>query len=208
MSYPFYLRGMEALLADLYENPDLVRRLVDVSAGYHASLVQEAIGLGADFIVLGDDYASTQGLLMKPSHFQEFFLPGLAKVVAAVKQAGGYCFKHTDGYVEPLLDMIVETGIDALHPMERISGMDLVSVKKRYGDRICVGGSVDCTAILSRGSLAEVAEETLYYLREAAPGGGFILMSSNTIHSGVKAENYLTMLNIGRQYGGYPIRLR
>jgi len=39
-------------------------------------------------------------------------------------------------------------------------------------------------------------------LRKGMPGGGFIL-SSNLIHSAVKPENYLAMLQALRDYGRY-----
>ena len=39
----------------------------------------------------------------------------------------------------------------------------------------------------------------------AAPGGGFCLSSSNSIHSSVKPENYLAMVEMLREFGNYPI---
>jgi hypothetical protein len=40
-------------------------------------------------------------------------------------------------------------------------------------------------------------------LAAAAPGGGFILNSSNSIHSGVRPGNYRAMLRAGRELGRY-----
>ena len=51
----------------------------------------------------------------------------------------------------------------------------------------------------------EVRAETRSCLRAGAPGGGFILSSSNSIHSAVKPGNYLAMLQTLREYGRYPI---
>jgi hypothetical protein len=44
------------------------------------------------------------------------------------------------------------------------------------------------------GTPEEVIEATKTALRQGMPGGGFILSSSNSIHSGVKPENYLAIL--------------
>ena len=38
-------------------------------------------------------------------------------------------------------------------------------------------------------------------------GGGLICMSSNSIHSGVKPENYVAMVKAIREYGKYPISI-
>ncbi|GEM_PF-4725816 len=38
----------------------------------------------------------------------------------------------------------------------------------------------------------------------AVPGGGYIISSSNTIHPGVKPENYIAMVEAAREFGRYP----
>ena len=37
-------------------------------------------------------------------------------------------------------------------------------------------------------------------------GGGLILSSSNTIHRGVKPENFVAMVEAARKYGKYPLQ--
>jgi len=113
--------------------------------------------------------------------------------------------KHTDGNVWRILDLLVEAGIDALHPIEPAAGMRIDEVKRRYGDRIAVIGNVDCSIVLpllSEHDVVEVVKETI---AKAAPGGGFVLSSSNSIHPGVKPENFLAMVKAAREYGRYPI---
>ena len=39
--------------------------------------------------------------------------------------AGAYVVKHTDGNIMPIIDMIVDTGIDALNPLEPHAGIDI-----------------------------------------------------------------------------------
>jgi len=41
----------------------------------------------------------------------------------------------------------------------------------------------------------------------AAPGGGYVISSSNSIHPGCKPENYIAMVKAARKYGDYPIRI-
>ena len=55
------------------------------------------------------------------------------------------------------------------------------------------------------GTAEEVKEEVKACLRAGGPGGGYIISSSNTIHSGVKPENYAAMLEAVREYGVYPL---
>ena len=79
-------------------------------------------------------------------------------------------------------------------------------IKKEYGQRICIKGNVDCTKTLVYGTGQEVEEEVKACIEQAAPGGGYILSSSNMIHSGVKPENYVSMIKALRKYGKYPIQ--
>ncbi|NCQ27576.1 MAG: uroporphyrinogen decarboxylase, partial [Armatimonadetes bacterium] len=67
--------------------------------------------------------------------------------------------------------------------------------------------NVDCAQTLSFGTPDDVIAETKEALRKGAPGGGFILSSSNSIHSSVKPENYLALVETLREYGRYPLRL-
>jgi uroporphyrinogen decarboxylase len=57
---------------------------------------------------------------------------------------------------------------------------------------------------LCNGTPEQVSREVQQCLRGGAPGGGFILSSSNTIHRGVRPQNYLAMLHALRQFGKYP----
>ena len=156
-------------------------------------------------LVLADDYADKNGPLMSPRHFREFILPGLQRAVDNGHRAWAYVVKHSDGNILPLMDMIVGTGIDAINPIEPAAGMDIGVVKQRYGDRIALVGNIDCGELLSHGSVEQVQRVTRETIRTAAPGGGFCISSSNSIHSSVKPENYLAMVETARACGAYPI---
>jgi uroporphyrinogen decarboxylase len=101
--------------------------------------------------------------------------------------------------------MIVDTGVDALNPIEPVAGMDIAEVKAQFGDRICLVGNIDCGELLSHGSVEQVELAVRKCIADAAPGGGFILSSSNSIHSSVNPKNFLAMIQTGRQYGTYPV---
>lgn len=203
LSYPSYLLGMDKLLMDLYLDPDLVRAVIDLSVDHTLRMITRAAAMGADFILFGDDYASTTGPLMSPKQFEEYFLPGLRTVVQAAKQSGLRVIKHTCGRVTPLLDMIVDTGINALHPLDAAAGMDMAAVKAAYGDRIAVCGGMNCGEVLSDWTPEQVEQEVRRRLAELMPGGRYILCSSNSIHSSVKPENYRAMIDALHRYGVY-----
>ncbi len=198
------LRRLDNLLMDFVENPLLAHEVIELSCEFAVVLARRAVRAGADIVMLGDDVAYNSGPMMSPKTYEQFILPRLARVVQAVKEEGAFCVKHSDGNLWSLLDMIVGTGVDAINPMEPVAGMDIGEVKKKYGDRVCLIGNIDCGELLSERTTAEVVETVKETIRKAGPNGGYILMSSNTIHSSVKPENYKAMIEATHLYGTYP----
>jgi uroporphyrinogen decarboxylase len=207
LSIPRYLAGFERLMMAFATEPELVRGLVDLSVESNLEMAKEVARLGADFVFTGDDYASAERPFVSPQAFREFLLPGLKRVVAGCKQLGLPVIKHTDGNIMPLIDMIIDSGIDCLDPIDPVAGLDIGEIKKNYGRRIALKGNVNCAQTLTFGSVEDVVKETKQVIRKAADGGGLILSSSNSIHSAVKPGNYLAMWNAIRMYGKYPINL-
>lgn len=200
---PAFLRGTDRYLMDMIENPRLVHELVDVALSYDIPAMQRMIAAGVDVVVFGDDYADKNSTLMSPRHFSQFVLPGLKRCVDAAHEAGAYVVKHTDGNIMPIIDMIVDTGIDGLNPLEPQAGMDIGLIKERYGSRIALIGNIDCGYLLCQAPVEEVREVTRRTIEIAAPGGGYCLSSSNSIHSSVRPENLMAMVETLREYGQY-----
>jgi len=200
-----YLRGMDRLLMDYVLEPERVQELSRIIIDYKKRVMQRALELGANIGLTGDDYCHRHAPIMSPAHFQQFILPYLAEIVQVTHQAGAPFVKHTDGNIWPILDMMVEAGIDAIDPLEPIAGMDIGRVKQRYGDRLALCGNVDCGELLSRGTPEQVVEATKETIAKASPGGGHILASSNSIHPAVRPGNYRAMLDTARQWGVYPL---
>jgi len=182
----YLLGGMQNLFYYYYRNPKLVHKLSEIISDYKCRVMQRAVKLGADVILTGDDYANRKGPLMSPKQFKEFVLPYLRKAVETSKKLGVPFIKHTDGNVWPIIEMIVDSGIDALDPIEPIAGMDIGEVKKKYGKKIAVVGNVDCSYVLTLGNEKEVEDAVKETIAKASPGGGHIIASSNSIHPAVK----------------------
>ena len=206
-SLPRYLMGMENLLLAIAMEPDLVKALVDMSVDLNLKMAKEAVARGVKIVYTGDDYAYTQGPLMSPADFRELFYPGLKRVMGGFKELGLMVIKHCDGNLWPIIDMMVDSGIDCLDPIDPIAGMDIAEVKAKFGDRIAIKGNVDCAQTLTFGSVDETIAETKAALKKGMPGGGYILSSGNSIHSAVKPENYQAMLQTWEQYRDYPMSL-
>jgi uroporphyrinogen decarboxylase len=198
-----YLMHIQEILMKFLDEPDLVHGVMDCVLDVNIHIARNAVRAGADIITLGDDYADNKGPMFSPAVFREFIAPRLKKMVDAIHEEGGKVCKHSDGNLWKIIDSMVETGFDALNPIEPQAGMDIGEVKARFGERVCIMGNIDCGHLLSHGTVAEVEQAVQECIAKAAPGGGFILCSSNSIHSSVKPENYLAMIQAAKRWGDY-----
>ncbi len=206
-SLPRNLMGFDHFLMTLAAEPELAQKVIDMSVDLNIEYAKECARHGADFVMTGDDYASTIGPLMSPKTFRELLAPGLKRAFNGFKAAGLMTIKHSDGNINSLIDMILEAEPDCLDPIDPIAGLDIGDLKRDVGDRFALKGNVDCAHTLTFGTMTEVVEETKSVIRKAGTGGGLIASSSNSIHSKVKPENYLAMLNTIKVYGKYPLQL-
>ena len=198
-----YLMGLDNLLAALLAEPELAAMMMDKVLEANMGVVRGAIRAGAEIIILGDDYAHNQGLLMSPELFEEFILPRLTKMVHMIKDEGAFCIKHSDGNIYSILEMIVGAGCDGINPVEPTVGMDLRTVKRLVGDRVCIVGNIDCGHLLPHGTPEEVEQAVVQAIKDAGEGGGYILSSSNSIHSSVNPANLVAMIEAVHRHGVY-----
>jgi len=160
-----------------------------------------------DVLLIADDMGANQGPLMSMKHFKEFVLPYFAKVVKAYRELGKPVIMHNDGRIWNFLDDLVAAGINAYHPIERSAEMDLGIVKQKYGHQICPIGNVNNKEILREGTIDDVERQVIECLRQAAPGGGYILASDHSLNNSQKVENILAMIEAAKEYGCYPLDL-
>lgn len=200
------LGSMEKLLYYYLKAPTFVKDLARLVTDYILEVVDMAVDLGADIIALDGDLAFSQTTLMSPAQYEEYVFPYHREITEHVHRRGKLIIKHSDGNMWPIMDGIVEAGFDGFHPVQP-QCMDIGEVKAKYGDRLCILGNIDCTYLLPFGSEEEVERTVKETIKVAAPGGGYIISSSNSIHPGCKPENYLAMVKAARRYGTYPISI-
>jgi len=109
---------------------------------------------------------------------------------------------HSCGYIEPLLPYIVETGIDCLQAIEIKSGMDLVKLFRRYGEKISFMGGIDVRVLYSNNrSLIDAELEAKIPL--VKKGFGYALHSDHSIPQTVNYETYKYFIEKGLSLGSY-----
>ncbi|MCL2742452.1 MAG: hypothetical protein FWE67_01225 [Planctomycetaceae bacterium] len=192
-----YENALVMLLTDKKYYTDLLKRVVEYNVALAALAVKR---YGIQIVATTDDVATGRGPIIKPKVYAEMILPHFKEVMQGYKSLDLYVIKHCDGDVRPYLDWWLGVGIDCLDPIDPGGGLDMAEMKEQYGNRICLKGNIDCTGHLCSGTPEQVSEEVRVCI-EKGGRSGLIVSSSNTIHRGVKPENYRAMLDAVRWYG-------
>ncbi|MFP3904484.1 MAG: uroporphyrinogen decarboxylase family protein [Armatimonadota bacterium] len=194
--------GMQELLVDFATDSELVHGVMRIATDYCLAAVRKTAETGTDGIAVPGDLAGEHTLLMSPTHYREMIKPYEAEIVKEAHCCGLPIFKHSDGNMWQILDDLLEIGFDGFHPVQP-QCMNIGEVKEHLAGRMCVLGNIDCRELLVNGSPVEVEATVRETIEIAAPGGGYILTSSNSIHPSVKPENYIAMVQAAHKYGSY-----
>ena len=203
-----YLRGMEQSMIDIVANKDIAHKIMDMSVEYHLKLGFKLIERGADLLWLADDLGGEHTLLMSPSTFKEMVKPKMGYMIGELKKKNRnikIAF-HSDGFIEPIIDDLIEVGVDLLNPIQPES-MDPAEIKKKYGKRIGMWGTISTQQTLPFGSPADVEKEVAERIKTCAPGGGFLLAPTHNIQLDVPFENIEAFYRAVEKYRDYPVDL-
>ena len=204
------MQGMEAFLLNMAMEPDFARALLEKIAGYCKQLMGrflEELGDNVDIIKIGDDLGTQESLMISPKMYREMLKPVHADFISFIKsRTKAKVFFHSDGDVVPLIEDLIEIGVDILNPIQTSAGSmsDLPSLKKRFGKNIVFCGGIDSHRVLPFGSVEEVRQEVRRVMQILGPGGGCMIGAVHTVMNDVPPENVLAMVDAVEELGHYP----
>lgn len=199
------LMGFENYCLHLADDPGLIQELTDWLGASQLSVLEILLQFDCvGTIWLPDDLCYNSGPVVSPRVYRKYVYPWYVKIVQRCHQAGLPVGLHSDGDLSRILPDLVACGFDAIHPFEPPMN-DIAAVKRQWGDRIAVAGGIDLKTTLCSGTPGEVEVEVQEKAVALAPGGGWLLGSSNSIPDFVPVENYRSLLAAGLKYGVYGL---
>jgi uroporphyrinogen decarboxylase len=206
------MRGYERFLVDLLNNQDfaiaLMRKILHIRKLMTGRYL-ELVGKYLDVIYVADDLAIQTGLLISPQAYRKIVKPLQKEYYQFIKErTEAKLFYHCCGNIEPLLEDLIEIGVDIINPVQvSAEGMDTKVLKEKYGDRICFWGGVDTQHVLPYGKVNDVRREVRKRVRELAFGGGYVLAPVHNIQPDISTENICAIYEEVKYAGEYPIRV-
>ncbi|BBO73249.1 uroporphyrinogen decarboxylase [Desulfosarcina widdelii] len=204
------VRGMEQFLKDMIINKDFVHALMRKITDIQKKRAERYLSLVGDYIEIfrtSDDLGTQHSLMMSPEMYREMIKPYHKEYFDLIKQyTDAKIFYHSCGAVFPMIEDIIEVGVDILNPVQvSCKNMDTRNLKEKFGDRLSFCGGIDTQSILPTGTPDDVANEVKRRIKDLAPGGGYLLNAVHTIQADVPPENIVRLYEAGKQYGTYPL---
>lgn len=192
--------GFDDFFYALYDDLNLVKEVIRRRTDWFIEICKYEQELGVDFVVMGDDVAYKSKTFVSPDDFKELAIPHYKRIVDSLDIP---VFWHSDGFIEPLIELAIEAGIKGLHAMEPPAGNDLGRIKEKYGDKLMLMGNVDCVQVLTKTDLDLVRRDVDRCMREAKRGGGYMIASSNSLHGQCTVEAVREMYRYALEVGQY-----
>jgi len=189
------LGGMEKGLMTLALQPEVVMACNRQKVHRQNYLDQFYIRKGVDGVHMEQDFGGTDAPLVSPDMFRELCAPFMKERIANVKKFVPKVLFHSCGNTMPLMDMILDAGIDAYESIQtNAKEISVRALAEKYGKRVCVWGAIPLEVLIT-GTPEDTRKAVRQNIADAEKAEGFILGPSHSIAFGTKYENFMAMLD-------------
>ncbi len=193
----------EASLA-MITDPARFAALVAYFDRWSANQARNFISIGEiESIQMSSPYAGSS--FISRAMYEQFVLPSVASLAAAVKETGAVSYIHTCGFIGDRLDLLVKSGSDGIECMDPppLGDVSLAEAKQRIGDCMFLKGNVDSVNTLLLGSEDQNEKIIRETIAAGKPGGGFILSTACSVAPDVPPERIKKLSELNVRFGYY-----
>ncbi|HIE53304.1 MAG TPA: hypothetical protein EYP85_16250 [Armatimonadetes bacterium] len=196
--------GSERLLLAMLDDPKWVKDMFDTAVDLLIAGAEEMMARGFEFdgAFVYDDMGYRNATLFSPAAYRELEFPSQKRMCDFFQSKGMPIILHSCGRVKQFLPMLIEAGFTCLQPLEVKAGMDLVELKRQYGDELAFMGGIDVRA-MAHHDPAVIEREISTKIPIAKRGGGYIYHSDHSVPSNVSFQQYCRVIELVHKYGTY-----
>jgi uroporphyrinogen-III decarboxylase len=169
-----FLMGFEDTLANLLMEPEAMEELIEVIGNYRFQYMKLLVdNLKPDIILSHDDWGSKKSMFMSPDIWREMIKPQYVKIYGYAKDHGVLIMHHADSFLEPIVEDMVEIGIDIWQGV--LPQNDIVKLQKQLQGRMTLMGGIDAAIVDWPNTPEEVIRTEVRRACETyGPGGHYI----------------------------------
>ncbi|MCP4934570.1 MAG: hypothetical protein GY927_10300, partial [bacterium] len=207
------IRGYEQFFIDMMIDPDfsdaLMGKITDLLKQMWTRYMAE-VGDYVELVYVTDDLGTQTSLLLSPKLFRKRVKPFMKDLHDHIKSlADVKLMMHTDGAVLPLIEDLLEIGVDILNPVQTsTAGMgDTAALQEKFGDQLAYHGAMDVQQMMPNATMEELEWEIARRMTDLGKDGGYIIAPCHNIGHDIPPETTIAFFDMVRKYGRYPIEL-
>lgn len=189
------IRGYTQFLMDMIQNPEMCEYILDKITERNLKKAVAAARAGVDLLISGDDVANQRDLMFAPEMWRKFIKSRWAKVYKAARdiKPDMQIWYHSDGNIEAIIPELIEIGVTILNPVQP-ECLDPISIKKKYGDRLVLDGTIGTQSTMPFGSTDEVKQVVQSMKEKIGFDGALILSPTHILEPEVPIDNILAFI--------------
>jgi uroporphyrinogen decarboxylase len=198
------LRGNEKALFDLADPAYMeafMERLSAFTRAYLHALLRAGDGL-VEVVRADDDVGTMDRLMISPAMWRRYYKPAWKEAFEIVHAHGARVWFHSCGHVRPLLEDLLEIGVDCWNPFpDYVRGNDHAWLREWRRGRLVLDGGVS-HLVLVNGTPRAVAAETRRVLDAFGPDGGLLIGPSQVLTEDMPLKNIIAFFEAAVAYAG------
>ncbi len=169
-----FLMGFEDMLVNFLLEPDDMMDLCNAIGEYRFQYMKLIVDyIKPDIMLSHDDWGSKHALFVSPDTWREFIKPQYVKTYGYMKEKGVIVMHHADSFMEPIVEDMVELGIDIWQGV--LPENDIPAIQAKLQGRMTLMGGIDASIVDREDSTEEeIRGEVKRACETYAPGGHFI----------------------------------
>ncbi len=194
--------GFEQLCIAFYDNPEMIRDMIDFWTKYISELMQEAFKFFIpDCVHISEDMAYKKFSMISPDMAREYLLPAWQAWGEVIRGAQIPVYAvDSDGFIGELIPLWMEAGVNACDPIEVAAGNDINVFRRQFGRKMAFRGGVDKRAMAKGGT---VIEAEIARLAPLIKDGGFIPSCDHGVPADVSWPHYVEYVKLLAQATGW-----
>jgi len=194
--------GFEGLCMMMIDQPDLVAEMAAFWLEFVSAMFDRILPhVVPDIVVINEDMAYKAKAMISPEMTRKYCMPSWRRWAAQLRAAGcPVVAVDSDGFIEELIPLWIESGVNACEPIEVAALNDIVSFRKQFGSRMAYRGGVDKRAMAKGG---QAIRDELQRIEPVVSGGGFIPGCDHGVPSDVSWPCYLDYCRILARMTGW-----
>lgn len=195
--------GFENLCIFMADEPDFVHEMAQFWSDFMSKLLDNVLPqFSLDRVLINEDMAYKAHSMISPAMTREFILPAYNTWIPKLKASGCEIIEvDSDGYIEELIPLWIEAGINCCSPIEVAAYCDILKFRRVFGKKMAYMQGIDKRIMAVGGN--ELKKHVMSIVPELFKDGGYIPGCDHGVPPDISWKNYIEFTKLLAELGGW-----